>query len=73
MEDIKKVDARGLSCPQPALLTRRALSSLSGGRIQVLVDSASARDNVARTAEKAGWSVAVLDEPDGGFRLAIMK
>ncbi len=41
-----KVDARGLPCPQPVLLTRKALADLGGeGVVEVLVDSAASRDN----------------------------
>lgn len=73
MDNTKRIDARGLSCPQPALLTRQELSSLSGGTVQVLVDSATARDNVVRTAEKAGWKVAMLNGPEGSFQISIAK
>lgn len=73
MENSKLVDARGLSCPQPALMTSRVLSALSGGMVEVLVDSATARDNVIRTAEKAGWKAATEALSDGSFQLTLMK
>ena len=73
MENIKTIDACGLSCPQPALLTRQALSSLTGGTVHVLVDSTTARDNVARTAENAGWRVNIQDRSDGSFQISITK
>ena len=71
--DNRKIDARGLSCPQPALLTHQALNSVSDGTIEVLVDSATARDNVVRTAEKAGWQAKVDDLSDGEFQVSIRK
>ncbi|CAG0933655.1 hypothetical protein TFLX_03160 [Thermoflexales bacterium] len=73
MNAITIVDARGLSCPQPALLTRQAIDQLKQGRLEVLVDSGTSRDNVARTAEKAGWRVTAEDTPEGGFRLNLEK
>jgi TusA-related sulfurtransferase len=73
MENTKTIDACGLSCPQPALLTRQALSSLTGGTVNVLVDSTTARDNVARTAESAGWKVSIQDKPDGSFQISISR
>ena len=73
MSDIKTVDARGFSCPQPALLTQQALGRLTGGTVQVLVDSGTARDNVARVAQKAGWKATVEDRPEGSFQVVLTK
>jgi tRNA 2-thiouridine synthesizing protein A len=70
------VDASGLSCPQPVILTRQALQSVRGdadSRIQVLVDTATSRDNCSRVAEKEGWKVSVEDCPDGGFKLVLTR
>jgi tRNA 2-thiouridine synthesizing protein A len=73
MDTIKTINACGLSCPQPALLTRQALSSLTGGAVDVFVDSATARDNVSRTAQKAGWKASIENQPDGSFRISLTK
>ena len=73
MDTVKTIDACGLSCPQPALLTRQTLSSLTGGTVRVIVDSATARDNVSRTAQKAGWEVSVQNQPDGRFQISLTK
>ena len=51
MSDVKTVDARGLSCPQPAMLAQEALQKLGKGTIEVLVDSSTARENAARLAK----------------------
>lgn len=67
------VDARGLSCPQPAFLTKKALDGLQGGRVEVLVDNQTSRDNVKRLAERAGWTCEAQSEPDGVFRLVISR
>lgn len=73
MSDVITVDASGLSCPQPVLLTRRALNQAGGGMVEVLVDTATSRDNCSRVAEKAGWQVAVEERPTGGFKLVLSK
>jgi len=67
------VDARGLSCPEPALMTRQALLTAGEGAVVVLVDAATARDNVARTAELAGWQAVVETQIDGSYRLMLTK
>lgn len=72
MADLETVDATGLSCPQPALMTKRAVSRRTSGLIEVLVDTATSRDNVARIAQNAGWVVTV-EERVGGFRVVLAK
>ncbi len=49
------VDARGLSCPEPLVLTTQAIKENPSGPIKVLVSTAQARDNVMRMAENLGW------------------
>lgn len=59
----KTVDARGLACPQPAILTRAALAEADA--VLAIVDNETARQNVTRMAEKAGWSVRAEAREDG--------
>ncbi len=66
-----KVDARGLSCPQPVILARKAIEE-ARFPIEVLVDSVTSRENVRRAAEKAGCVVKV-DETDGEFKLTLSR
>jgi selenium metabolism protein YedF len=55
------VDARGLTCPQPVIQTRKAMEQAN--LVVTLVDNETARTNVSRMAERAGWQVDVT--PDG--------
>jgi len=73
MNPLQSIDARGLSCPQPALLTRQALQKLTTGTVEVLVDTVTSRDNVARTAEMMGWRATVEAQAGGSFRLILQK
>jgi tRNA 2-thiouridine synthesizing protein A len=67
------VDARGLSCPQPVILSRNAVKKLKGGgTVEVLVDTVTSRDNVRRAVENVGCSVEIQEEGDE-FRLIIKK
>jgi TusA-related sulfurtransferase len=67
------VDARGLSCPQPVILSRDAVKKLeSGGAVEVLVDTVTSRDNVRRALENVGCAVEIREEGDE-FRLIIKK
>ena len=67
MTDTVIVDARGLSCPQPVLETKKALDNASAGRIEVLVDTVTSRENVARFGENAGCSVTILPPAPSAF------
>lgn len=73
MSQIVTIDARGLSCPQPALHTKATLDRLTDGTVEVLVDSATSRNNVVRIAERAGWMVSVEPGLEGAFRLTLTK
>lgn len=59
----KKVDARGYSCPQPVLITKKALEEDASG-VEVLVDNNTACMNVKRYMEHAGYSVSIEELED---------
>jgi tRNA 2-thiouridine synthesizing protein A len=67
------IDARGLSCPQPAMLANEAVKKAIEGTIEILVDSGTARDNVSRAGANAGWKVTVENELDGSYRVLFTK
>ncbi len=71
--NIEIVDARGLSCPQPVMLTSKAIKKLNKGAIEVLVDSGTARDNVSRLGKNSGWAVTVEEQPEGSYRIVLKK
>jgi len=73
MSDTKTVDARGLSCPQPVMLTSDAIKKMNKGTVEVLVDSATALENVTRIAKNSGWQVAEEKQSDGSSRLVLKK
>ena len=65
------VDACGRSCPEPVLLTKKALAS-KGDHYEVLVDNVTAKENVTRFANNAGYTVSVSQEEDV-YRLSLTK
>ena len=68
---MKEIDARGLSCPQPVIMTKQAMES-GENEYLVLVDNEASKENVTRYAEHQGYNVAV-SENDGEFTLSITK
>ena len=73
MSDVMTVDASGLSCPQPVLLTKRAISKAGEGTVVILVDTGASGDNCTRIAGKSGWSATAEQRPEGGYRLVLTK
>ena len=72
MSEVITVNASGLSCPQPVLMTKKALSGLESGRVEVLVDTATSRNNVSRFGENKGWRVST-QEREGGYIVILEK
>ena len=64
MSDPKTLDARGLSCPEPAMLTREALIALGSGTLIVLTDSYTSRTNIERAGKLAGWKAEISQDAD---------
>jgi tRNA 2-thiouridine synthesizing protein A len=65
------IDARGLSCPQPAILARKAIEA-GQFPIEIRTDSATSCGNVQRIAEKSGCRVVVAQMQDE-YRLTISR
>ncbi len=73
MNDIKTVDARGLSCPEPVMLVSEVLRNTAKGNIEVIVDSPTALENVSRLAKNKGWEVNVENLSEGSYRIRLRK
>lgn len=73
MKEQKVIDARGLSCPQPAMLARQALQEMNKGKLEVFVDTSTARENVSHIARNLGWEVSIEEQPEGNYRLVMKK
>ncbi|UCF73414.1 MAG: sulfurtransferase TusA family protein [Deltaproteobacteria bacterium] len=67
------VDARGLSCPQPVLMTLEEIKKMDKGEIVVLVDTDTSKENVSRAAKSQGWQVKHVQEDREGYRITISK
>jgi tRNA 2-thiouridine synthesizing protein A len=72
MNSVQTIDARGLSCPQPALMTRRALQKAKQGTFEVLIDTTAALENITRLTKNLGWKLTV-ESMQGGYRMVLQK
>ena len=65
------LDARGLSCPEPVIMIRKAMMS-NAAAYEIVVDNPASRENVTRYAEHQGYKVDCM-EKDGEYTLSITK
>lgn len=64
------VDCRGLSCPEPVILTKKALNEKN--EIQVLVDNRVPMENISRYARAIGIEP-VITEKDGEWIIVLKR
>ncbi|MCT4594261.1 MAG: sulfurtransferase TusA family protein [Anaeromicrobium sp.] len=57
---MSKVDVRGMSCPQPVLITKNAIKS-NPASIKILVDDNTAKNNVSRFLENSGYKLSIRE------------
>ena len=66
------IDARGLSCPMPVVMTQKAIQKGAPAVLEVLVDAQVAVENITRYAHSQGYSTKVETQgPD--FKLTLSK
>ena len=59
---MKEIDARGLACPAPVLLTKEAIEKEHPNIIKVIVDNEASRQNVCRFLESQKFEASVQQE-----------
>jgi TusA-related sulfurtransferase len=67
------MDAGGLSCPQPVLMTLDKIKEMGKGEIIIKVDTDTSKENVSRAAQSQGWDVVDIQENETGYTLTIKK
>ncbi len=60
--DIVKVDARGLACPEPLMLAKSAMNRAGSKAVEVTVDTATAKGNIVRMAGREGRDAEAREE-----------
>jgi selenium metabolism protein YedF len=67
----KIIDARGLACPEPVILTKKALDGAN--EVVVIADNDEAVENIRRLADKMGCAIDVSRDTDGAFRIRLTR
>jgi len=73
MTEVKKIDMRGKSCPQPVIETRKALFLPDTEKLFVLTDNRASAENVKRMAASMGWAINIEEGDGGNFTVAVTK
>ncbi|MGS0765474.1 sulfurtransferase-like selenium metabolism protein YedF [Syntrophomonas curvata] len=60
----KVVDARGLTCPQPVIMTKKAMGEPGGDELITIVNQAVALENVSKLARSQGYETEVEQKDD---------
>ncbi len=60
---MNKINTCGMSCPQPVLMTKKALEQSPKGA-DIIVDNNTAKENVQRFLKHSGYSISVKEEGD---------
>lgn len=68
----KIVDARGLACPEPVVMTKKALDSNEVHEVTTIVDNKIALENISRMVKTLSLE-SIIDEQDGNFYINITK
>lgn len=68
----KIIDARGLACPMPVVLVKRAIDDCVT-ELDILVDNEAARENILRFAASAKTAAEATAEADGEYRIRIRR
>ncbi len=66
-----KIDARGLSCPEPLILLRQAMKTKEDS-YEMLVDNHASKENALRFAEHQGYCAQIAEEA-GVYTLIISR
>ncbi len=66
---MKKIDCRGMACPQPVMATKDIIEEHPREMVEVLVDNKASRENVSRFLKSQGWTVSVKEAGSGIFSI----
>ncbi|OEG62741.1 MAG: SirA family protein [Halanaerobium sp. MDAL1] len=68
---MKEIDAKGLACPKPVVLAKKAITS--NQKVLVIVDNQTAVSNLTKLGKKMGAEVSVVEESETEFRVMFKK
>src|SRR6056297_2690656 len=68
---MKEIDAKGLACPKPVVLAKKAINS--NQEVLVIVDNQTAASNLSKLGKKMKAEVSVVEKSENEFRVLFKK
>ena len=60
---MERINAKGLECPKPVILIKKALER--GDEATILVDNEVAKNNIKKFAENNNYQVVIIENKEG--------
>ncbi|MDO5714450.1 MAG: sulfurtransferase-like selenium metabolism protein YedF [Tissierellia bacterium] len=70
---MKTIDAMGLACPQPVIITKQEIRLYPEEEILVLVDNELATENLSKMAHQLGYKPRILKKEEGKYEVHLKK
>ncbi len=70
---IREINARGLACPKPVILTKKELDQMTSGSLKTIVDNETARENISKLANSMSLEFSVEDLGGNEYAITILK
>lgn len=67
------IDARGIDCPKPVIMTKNALDEIEEGIVHIIADNKACVMNMKKFAEGQNYEINVKDRDDGNWDLYVTK
>jgi len=68
----KTIDARGMACPEPVIMTKKALDSHEVNEVLAIVDNKAALENISRMVKTLHLE-SMIEEQNGSYYINIVK
>lgn len=68
-----EIDARGLACPRPVILTKKELDNMQEGTVVTVVDNEVAKENISKLAKSMDCDFQVKQTEDQEYYIYIQK
>lgn len=69
----KEIDAKGLACPKPVILTKKQLDQMTGGSVRITVDNETAKENISKLATSMGLESSIEDLGGSVYAITVVK
>lgn len=66
------IDARGMSCPIPVVMTQKEIKATNPKSLEILVDNMCSVENISRFASNQGYKVSYIEENED-YKITLTK